>query len=491
MRDLLFHWAAAKPDAVCLRAIESGRDLTWRALAAWSEETAETLRARGIGRGDRVAVVAETTLETIVLFVATLLRGASFAAVPSDSPPAVAAELVGRLRPALLYVPPAHVEAYRRVAPEIARLVEVAEPAEAGLHPTSVPPGHPDDPALVVFTSGSTGTPKGVVHSHASLEAMGRHYVERWVLSEDDCILEYRSFSWISPIAMALTPLLLTGSCLAFAPHFSQSAFFDWVRRYWPTVVIAVPTVLNMLMARPVEVGSDALASVRFVTSSTAPLAPDQHQRCEAAYGVPLVQHYGSSEAGVIAANPPAARRIGSVGRPGFRQTVRVVDEAGAPVPAGETGEIEVTGPQIGLGFLAPDGSIAPIPGRRIRTGDLGQFDADGYLFITGRVKDVIIRGGVTILPLEIDAVLAADPSVAEAATIGVPDPIFGEDVVSYVVAVEGKTIDIIALMARSAAALPASRRPRAIRIVASIPKTARGKLDRTALLALWQANGG
>ncbi|MGE0743666.1 MAG: class I adenylate-forming enzyme family protein [Rhodospirillales bacterium] len=495
------NWARATPDRLALRALDQDATLTWAELDDLTARVAAFLRARGIGPGDRVAVVVDNALEGVVLFYGVLRAGATFVAVAAESAPASAREMVARVAPKLVLVPAggAHGDVGAD-APTLAFCRWSADPAQAAADAVFAalpPPGAgdphvaspgPDDIAAIGFTSGTTGTPKGVMHSYRSFAAMGRHYVETWGLTERDRLLEYRSFAWVSAQAMALAPLVLAGCEVSVARRFSQSRFFDWVGTVRPTIVIGVPTVVNLLLERSADATAGDLAGVRFVTCSTAPLLAEQHRRFEATYAVPLVQHYGTSEGGVVAANPPAARRIGSVGRPGVAQVVRVVAPDGGPLPAGETGEVEVAGAQLAFGYLEADRSVTPLQGRAMRTGDLGHFDADGYLHLTGRSKDIIIRGGLNVAPVEVDGVLAADPSVAEAATVGVPDPIYGEEIVSFVVAAPGRQADPAALLAACAAALPAGRRPRAVRVVAAIPRTDRGKTDRAALRALWEA---
>jgi acyl-CoA synthetase (AMP-forming)/AMP-acid ligase II len=204
-------------------------------------------------------------------------------------------------------------------------------------------------------------------------------------------------------------------------------------------------------------------------------------------YGIPLVQHYGMSEGGTVAGNHHLARRIGSVGQPGLFQNLRIVDEAGREVPAGEVGEIEIGGPQNATAYLNPDGSVEPVRGRRLKTGDLGRLDGDGYLHVTGRAKEIIIRGGVNIAPLEIDSALMRHPDVLEAATIGVPDAIYGEALVCYVVAKPGAPLTEETVRAHCAATLPDFKRPREIIMADTILRNARGKIDRNAMVEAWK----
>ena len=188
-----------------------------------------------------------------------------------------------------------------------------------------------------------------------------------------------------------------------------------------------------------IRLNAEALASLRFVISSSAPLLSEDWRRFEQHFGIPVAQSYGCSEIGWIATNPGADRHLGTVGKPAPYLNLAIVNDRGQPLPAGETGHVEVGGfPDNDYRYLADDGTIKVHSRGRLRTGDIGFLDADGYLHITGREKDLIIRGGINISPLEIDSILLQRPEVIEVATVGVPDHTYGEEVVSFVVARPG-----------------------------------------------------
>jgi acyl-coenzyme A synthetase/AMP-(fatty) acid ligase len=202
-----------------------------------------------------------------------------------------------------------------------------------------------------------------------------------------------------------------------------------------------------------------------------------------------VAQGYGSSESGWIAGQPGETRRFGTVGKPLPYLDLAVTDREGKRLPAGEIGHVEIGGhADIAYRYLTDDGTER-INGRgRLRTGDMGFLDADGFLHLTGREKDLIIRGGVNISPLEIDGVLLRHDAVAEAAAIGVPDRIYGEEVIAYAVAKPGTDVTEAALLAHCAEFLAAFKAPKRIVLTGALPKTERGKLDRKALLAQWRA---
>ena len=313
---------------------------------------------------------------------------------------------------------------------------------------------------------------------------------DRWSLTADDRVLEFRSFSWASAHMLSLNPVLATGANLLFAKKFSRSRFIDWIRDYRPTVIIAVPTVVNLLLEETMGCAATAFDGVRFVSCSTAPLMPEQHRRFEKTYRVPLIQLYGMSEGGIVAANSPDTNRMGSVGRPGLYHDITIRSPEGETLPQGRIGEIETISAQHAQAYLHADGEIEPIRGHPLKTGDVGYLDEDGFLVVTGRARDVIIRGGVNIAPLEIDAVLTRHDAVAEAATFGVPDPIYGEEVASWVTVKAGKSVTPDDLATHCAAHLPDAKCPKHFEIVDDIPKNDRGKIDRNAARATWEAAG-
>jgi acyl-CoA synthetase (AMP-forming)/AMP-acid ligase II len=287
---------------------------------------------------------------------------------------------------------------------------------------------------------------------------------------------------------MSLGAPLVAGATTVMAKHFSQSRYFSWLRDHDIDVGFVVPTIVNMLVNRPQPVSARDLPHLRFLTCSSAPLLDETWRAFEAMYGITLAQSAGSSEGGNTAAHRGAARRIGTVGLPLKYQDIRIVDADGRRLPQGATGEIIVGGgKQQAYGYLMPDGAIERLPADGHRTGDLGFVDDDGHLHITGRAKELIIRGGVNIAPLEVDAALATHPAVAEAGACGVPHPIYGEEVVAYVALKDNATASPAELIAHCTAVLPEFKMPKEIVIRDALPKNARGKLDRQALAEDWK----
>jgi acyl-coenzyme A synthetase/AMP-(fatty) acid ligase len=280
---------------------------------------------------------------------------------------------------------------------------------------------------------------------------------------------------------------MLTGATLVLARKFSQTRFFDWLRDYRVTVAVGIPTVINMLLARPVPVTKADLPTLRFITSSTAPLSVDKHLEFEKTYGIPIVQLAGGTETGFMCGNAPGHRKLGSIGRPTINMSVRILDDAGRELPPGQEGEMVVSGRQLASAYWQGPDKLVPIPRDGFRNGDLARRDEEGYVYITGRKKDIIIKGGVNIASLEITNCLLEHPDVVDAGTLGVRDDIYGEVPVGVVAPRPGRSPGEASLLEHCRARLVAFKVPAAVLIVDAVPKNANGKIDRDALAAVWQ----
>lgn len=487
--------AARSADKAALICVEDGRTLSWHQLADLCARVARFLQDRGIGANDRVAVLGENSIETLILYYGVQALGATWCTVHVEVNNNHLVEMVERIAPRLvLWQDDLDLGAAVIEADDdwIAYGQYDAADGFFSMLPTDaddiVPVNQPEDRCVISFTSGTSAQPKGVLHSFCNYQAIAQHQLDRWEMTSDDRVLEFRSFSWASAHMLSLNPVPLAGATLIFAKNFSRSRFVAWLTDYRPTIVIAVPAVINMLLEDPPENASAAFDSVRFVSCSTAPLMPDAHKRFEEIYGVDLVQLYGMSEGGVVAANRPGFRRIGSVGTPGLYQDLRILDPEGEPLPAGEIGEIVTISAQHAHAYLHAGGVLEPIRGRALPTGDLGYIDENGFVHVTGRAKDVIIRGGVNISPLEIDAVLSAHEDVVEAACFGIADPVYGESVAGWVTQRAGADLTVAELSSFCAERLPEAKRPSVIEIVEELPRNDRGKIDRNAISAAWAA---
>jgi long-chain acyl-CoA synthetase/malonyl-CoA/methylmalonyl-CoA synthetase len=326
-----------------------------------------------------------------------------------------------------------------------------------------------------------------VVYDHCAYWLNGLSTLEFLGLSEDDRTLEYRSFGWNSAQVLSLLPFLQKGLALHIAKRFSHSHFFEWVQQHGITFSAGVPTVLNILLNKPIGYTAKDVPTLRLMSCSTAPLTAQQWLKFEEMYGVTLLQMYGMSETGWICGNRHYAKKMGTVGLPALHQELTIVDASGNECPPGVEGEITVGGPQMAIGYLLDDGSIDPVLGKRIKTGDLGIKDSEGFVRVSGRSKDLIIRGGVNIAPLEIDEIMLKHPGVLDAAAVGVPDKIYGEEVVCYVVA-KDRALTGAMVLEHARQFLPPAKTPKQILLVPDLPKSDRGKVLRDKLRDDWIA---
>ena len=340
--------------------------------------------------------------------------------------------------------------------------------------------------ALLIYTSGTTGTPKGVMLDHANLDAMATMGRDALGVGPDDrCLLILPLFHVNGIVVSVLLPLL-AGASVVIADRFHPASFFGIVEANRPTYFSAVPTIYSMLAALPDDVRPDT-SSIRFAVCGAAPASAELLTRFESRYGFPLVEAYGLSEGTCGSTCNPVdgIRKPGTVGLPFPGQELRILDGDGIALPAGRDGEVVVRGPNVMRGYLGrPADTSAVIIDGWLHTGDIGHLDEDGYLTISGRSKEMIIRGGENIYPKEIEDVLTAHPTVLEAAVIGLPDEKWGEVVVAFLQPRPGRTIDVEAIRALCREHLSGYKRPTRIHIVEALPKNAVGKIDKRSLRA-------
>jgi long-chain acyl-CoA synthetase len=487
--------AANKPWLVLA---DSGRTIGYGQLREMAGKFAAFLTGRGLGPNDRVALLADNSIEQLLCYLGIMAAGATVCTVHVEMNRNQLEDIFVRLKPKLILY-----QEWLRLdellagadAPRL-RIGRCGEPradtlfGELARFPPSEPasPARPDDDAVILFTSGTSAKPKGVVLNFREYVSNIEPLAEGFGITAGDRLYDFRPFSWASAQLLGALAPVNRGATLVLAEKFSASRFFAHLRDRGVTIATGNPTTLSILLNTGSDAHRDNLPGLRFITSSSAPLLLDEWKRFEEKFGIPVAQGYGASEASWIAAIPGERRRLGTVGRPFAYHDLAIVDGDGRRLPAGEIGHIELGGwPEHPFRYLAEDGAIRTHSRGRFRTGDIGSLDADGFLTLIGREKELIIRGGAKISPMEIDSCLMQCTEVIEAATIGIPDAVYGEEVVSYVVTRPGAELDASALLQHCAARLPAFKAPKQIVLSASLPKTERGKLDRKALVERWR----
>ena len=499
--DLLAKYARRDPAKTAIVDLESGTKIDFGQLDRIAIDIAVYLKSKGIKKGSRVLVLSDEYLEKLLIWMGVWRIGAVMCPFNLEINEKQMISLTAALKPSLiLYHKDIDVQAMVGDAPA-ERVRFGAWSPDAKKDPqdelfVALPKGDAaqlpernkaDDTACIFCTSGTTARPKIVIYNHAAYWMNGLDTLEFLGLTENDRTLEYRSFGWNSAQVLSLLPFLQKGLTLHIAKRFSHSRFFEWVQRHGITFSAGVPTVLNMLLNKPLGFTAKDIPTLRLMSCSTAPLTAQQWNQFEEMYGVTLLQMYGMSETGWVCGNRHYAKKMGTVGLPALHQELIIVDAAGNECPPGVEGEITVGGPQMAIGYLLDDGSIDPVLGKRIKTGDLGIKDAEGFVRVSGRSKDLIIRGGVNIAPLEIDEVLLKQPGITEAAAVGVPDKIYGEEVVCYVVA-KDRALTEAAVIEHCRKFLPPAKTPKQVIIVPDLPKSDRGKVLRDKLRDDWIA---
>lgn len=498
--NLLRQWidrnADRDPQKAYIVSAEDGRTLTYAQLRELTGRIGSVLSEHGIRANDRIVLLAENSIEHLLSYLGVMAYGATICTVHVEMNRAHLLRILPALNPKLaLFDPRLALDDVLQTLP-VARLPlgtfdgdadffgAVRSSAAAKRDVAEAGPRHD---ACILFTSGTSAQPKGVVLTFRELLANAEPTAAGLGLTADDRIYDFRSFNWCSAQVLSALAPLSCGATLVLARKFSRSRFFRDVAEYGVTISAGNPTTINMLLNGEEPFDSKACGCLRFVISSSAPLLVEDWRRFEDRFGIPVAQSYGCSEIGWIATNPGVNRRIGTAGKPSPYHELSIVSERGDALPVGETGQVEVGGfADNTYRYIGDDGAVKIHSYGRFRTGDMGFLDADGFLHITGREKDLIIRGGINISPLEIDTILLQRPEIIEVATVGVPDQTYGEEVVAFVVGRPGATIDPDDLLRYCGSLLPASKAPKQIVIRPALPKTSRGKLDRKALAEQW-----
>lgn len=493
VHEILRRQAALTPQAPALLAPEAA-SLTCAELLAQVETIAGALAGRGIHRTDRAAIVLPNGPEAALAFLGV-------AAVASAAPlnPAYRASefeyYLSGLR-AKAVVAAAGATACREAARTLNLPVfELAELQGGEVQPFA--PAAPRDEALVLFTSGTTARPKLVPLTQANLCHSSHNVAIALALTPRDRCLNVMPLFHIHGLVAALMASLTAGASFVASPGFEAPRFFAWLDEFQPTWYTAVPTIHQAVLSAARAVGVNAVKStLRFVRSSSAALPPAVMTELEALFGVPAVEAYGMTEAAhQMASNPlpPGIRKPGSAGQAAGPE-VAIMDESGGLMEPGREGEVVIRGPNVMAGYEDnPTANSQAFTNGWFRTGDLGHLDEDGYLFLTGRLKEIINRGGEKIAPMEVDNCLLEHPGVAQAVAFAVPHPSLGQDVAAAVVPREGAVIDPAELRRFAIGRLAAFKVPSRILIVKEIPKGPTGKLQRIGLaeqLGLFERSG-
>ena len=497
IRELIDRMAETRPQAPFLMSPETRQVLTFLGLQQQSKALCTQLQQWGLERGDKVMFLMDNGLFTAQLFLGVMYGG--LVSVPLNVRAGVSqlSYMVEHCDAKVVFVGDEYAALLKDVMTQVRRSVRVV-PSEidgAGAMSDSDWPQTllavpaPEDVALLMYTSGSTGHPKAAVHTHRTILAGGRNSVTSHQLTCADRSLLVLPLYHINAECVTLIPTLLSGGSVVVPHRFSVSHFWDWLDEHRCTWSAIVPTMVSQLLdwhdPRADQRGQ-AFQRIRFLRSSSAPLAPSLHREFLAKFPLLLIQAMGSSEGGNIFSNPlpPGENKIGSPGLPwGFE--VKIINREGVELPTGEPGEMLIRGEALTRAYYKESEATAAAFDAEgwLHTGDLAYRDPDGYFFVVGRSKELIIKGGVNIAPRQIDDVLESHPAVFEAAAVGVPDRQMGEDVVAFVVLRTGVDCDERELLAFCESRLGHFKTPTRIHFAEDLPKGPSGKVQRLRLV--------
>jgi oxalate---CoA ligase len=485
-------------DSATALSTPGGKPLSYKALRALVGDIADGLASRDIGPNDRVAIVLDNGPEMAAAFLC--IASAATAAPLNPSYRAEEFEFyLTDLRAKLLVVArdkesPA-IEVAKRLNVPVARLRAFPERGAgafgleldgASRTPTGARQAGPDDIALVLHTSGTTSRPKIVPLAHRNVCASAKNVSESLGLTGSDRGLVIMPLFHIHGLIAALLAPLSVGGEVCCSTGFNALKFFGWLSDVQPTWYTGVPTMHQAILLRAPG-NADVIRNhrLRFIRSSSSSMPVKVISDLESLFGVPVIEAYGMTEAAhQMASNalPPRPRKAGTVG-PAAGPEVRVADTRGDTVPPGATGEIVIRGPNVMKAYENnPKANADAFYGEWFRTGDQGTMDEDGYITITGRLKEIINRGGEKISPREVDEILMEHPAVHQCVTFGMPHDMLGEEVAAAIVLKQGAAASDKELREFAKAKLADFKVPKKILILAEIPVGATGKLQRIGL---------
>ncbi|HSS21333.1 MAG TPA: long-chain-fatty-acid--CoA ligase [Pyrinomonadaceae bacterium] len=499
LNDLLEQRKRAQPEKSFLFSEADGRQFSYAEFAAAVTRTARLLAAHGVGKGDVVSLLMPNSAEYIIAYFAcwklgalagpinSLLKAQETAFVISDS----------EAKTILVHSTFARtIDSIRNDLPGLKNVINFDDEAVATKDFTAASdlPDQTDidehSEAIIIYTSGTTGKPKGCLLTHGNLVANARQ-ISQWLsFTESDRLLTIMPLFHMNAVSVTTMSALYAGGSTVVSPKFSASRFWQIISEYGITSFGSVATMLSMLLSTYPDGVPEGLKTdqLRFAMCGSAPVPAEVMKRFEETFNCLVIEGYGLSESTCRSTfNPPdQRRRPGSCGMP-IGNEMCVFDDDDREVADGELGEIVLRGENILKGYYRnPEATATAFRNGWFHTGDIGYRDVDGFFYIVDRKSDMIIRGGENIYPREIDEVLYQHPAVAAAATIGVPDQLYGEEVAAFVVLKEGGEATATEIIDFCCARLADYKCPKTVRLVENIPKGPTGKLLKRELASIY-----
>jgi malonyl-CoA/methylmalonyl-CoA synthetase len=476
----------------CAIETHDGLYYSWADIEAATAKLANLLASLALPAASRIAVQVDKSPEALCLYLATLRAGHVFLPLNNAYQQAEIDYFVGNAEPAVIVCTPANLEWVSAVAHAhgVAHVYTLADDRTGTLLAAAA--GQPDrfktvrsgrdDLAAILYTSGTTGRSKGAMLSHGNLSSNAQVLHQYWRWRRGDVLLHALPIFHVHGLFVACHGALLSGNKMIWLPRFDAKTVIRHLPR--ATVFMGVPTMYVRLLD---DAGFDrqAVAAMRLFVSGSAPLLTDTFRQFERRTGHRILERYGMSETVMLTSNPYDGNRVGgTVGLPLPGVEVRVVGEQGQPLGAGEVGDIQVRGPNVFSGYWRmPEKTREEFTADGyFRTGDVGRWDANGFLSIVGRSKDLIISGGYNVYPKEIESYLDDMEGVLESAVIGVPHRDFGEAVTAVVVPRPGAVLDEARIVAALKSSIAAFKVPKRVHVLPELPRNAMGKVQKNLL---------
>lgn len=474
-------WLDARAMAGGVAAVfpETGATLTWLGLRDHAARIAADLTAQGINKGESIAIVHPNGEPGLIALYAALYGGFRATMINLAAGPEAIRYALEHSEARVAFVHDNQREMFDAVCPD-GLTHYTAGGGVAPLHPISA-----GDDAMLMYTSGTTGRPKGVIHTQSSLLAGGWTPTVAHKLTPEDRGFGVLPFYHINGLCVTVIGALVSGGSLAMVSRFSASRFWEWAETGEITWFSVVPTIISHLLHNAATPSDATISRLRFARSASSALAVETQTAFQNRFGIPIVETMGLTEtAAQCLSNPldPALHKIGSPGI-GFPNEARVANDTGQVCETGVEGEIQIRGPNVMKEYLKnPDVTRDTFLDGWLRTGDLGRMDKDGYIFVTGRLKELIIKGGENIAPREIDEALYEHPDVMEAAAFARPCKQYGERVeaaVRLTATSKASAQELLELCVRRVGTFKA---PDVVHILDELPKGPSGKIQRLYL---------
>ena len=502
LQQVLNYWAQQQPDRALLFAPEPNLRITYRQLLDEAQHLHAWFDQLKISEHGHIGLFMHNGRQTTGLFLGTMVGGRVITPFNLLAPPEQLAYSLDHSDIEILFYAPLNKDALLAALPHAKRkfmMVELDPDAAVGPYmdtaAITLPEITENHPALLMYTSGTTGTPKGVLLSHRNLMHAGKSIGEWHSLGQNDMVLSSLPIYHINGQCISTVTPFYTGGGIIAPHHFSVSAWWDLAQKYQATWINMVPTIIAYLINAAKSTGKkpsrEDLKLIRFSRSASAPLPPEQHKEFEALFGITVIEAMGMTESSsMVFCNPhDERRRYGSPGLP-CGVEAKVIDPSGLVLGDQTVGEICLRGSNVMSAYYKGEAETQKAFGEDVwlKTGDLGMRDTDGFYFITGRLKELIIKGGENIAPREIDEALLKHPAVLDVAAVGIPDANYGQEIMACIILKDNVSCSEVEIRDFCIKTLGKFRTPKIIKFVKDLPRGASGKVQRLKLIELIDA---